>query len=68
MDRHRPLPPEPGDGGYFFVGILAVVVVILGIVVVNHPSVGPVRAVGNLLGLQPTSTAPPPPPDQSTGP
>lgn len=51
-----PFPPEPGDGRYFFVGVLAVVVIILGIEVANHPMIGPAFQAAPHLGPQPVST------------
>ncbi len=59
-----PLAPEPGDGRYFLVGLLAVAVIILGVVVVNHPNVGPVRAINAIFRQQPEplpATRPMPP-------
>jgi len=53
-----PHPPEPGGGRYFLVGLLAVAVIVLGVVVINHPTIGPVRAVGTLLGLEPAPAPP----------
>lgn len=43
-----PYGPAPDGGRYIFVGVLAVAVVILGVMVINHPRFGPASAADGL--------------------
>jgi hypothetical protein len=52
-----PFSPEPGDGRYFLVGVLAVLVIILGIEVAKHPMLGPAPRTAAHIVTQPISAA-----------
>jgi hypothetical protein len=47
-----PLAPEPGDGRYVLVGVIAIVVIILGIVVMKHPTIGPAHQAAPGFSLE----------------
>ena len=53
----EPFSPEPGDSRYFLIGVLAVLVIILGIEVATHPMFRPAPRTAAHITTRPISAA-----------